>query len=207
MAAKKTGRGRMRGDYGFDRAKLEETAPRAVLENAVELVDHEAMIKRLREGNEISCTFVSLEGQIHTSVTASKYAFKELCTCEAPYFCRHAAALVLTFLDRPDSFLDLEAFLDDIGKMEPRELVKIVRRMVGRYPGSALEVLGVEGFQSADVLDDPAEDDHLFFDDDGLDLFGGGGDWDDLDDLPFDDVDDDDDDDDDRGSNGPPKLN
>jgi len=192
------------GEGAFTADKLEHAASRAVIANGKELVNDELMIKRLRDGDEISCTFVSFGRHIHCAVSARKYAIQELCTCDAPYFCRHAAALVLTYLQHPDTFLDLEEFLDGLENRPQAELVEMLRRMIGRYPASSLEVLGLAGFQVAEVLDDLQGDDLAFedSDDDFLAEFPG----DDLDNLDLDDEDEEGFDDE-PGPQGPRSMN
>ena len=181
---------------GFTVEKLHRAVSPRVLENASELVGAEFIIKRYRDGNEISAAFAFHGQTLHCTVTAKKYALQDLCTCDAHYFCRHAAALVMTFLETPDSFLDLESFLDELDESPKGDLVDMLRTMIGRYPGSSLEVLGYPGFQPSEVLDDP--DDDFYPDDLDDDLFPDDDDWDEWDD------DDDDDDDDDEGPNGAP---
>lgn len=149
-------------EVAFDTMKLAQVASVQVIQNSLELIDHEWMVKRLKDGAEISCAFVSPSGYVHTSVSARKYSLQDLCTCDATYFCRHAAALVQTFQAKPETFLDLEKYLDGLEGLEKAQLVDMLRQMVGRYPGSALEVLAMPGFVPAEVLDDPADDDHLF---------------------------------------------
>ena len=161
----------------FTETKLTQAASPAVRSNAEELVDADLMMKRLRDGAEISCTFVSFNRTIHCSVSARKYSLQELCTCEANYFCRHAAALVRTWLDHPETFFDLTGFLDELENYPKADLLVMLRRLVGRYPGSSLEVLGKDGFLVAETLEELSDeldlDDDLF---DGQDM---------IDDLQF----------------------
>jgi hypothetical protein len=96
-------------------------------------------------------------------VSARRHALQELCTCSANYFCRHAAALVQTFMEFPDTFLDLEAYLEGLVEAPRDDLVDMLRHLIGRYPGSSLEALGQEGFDPAEVLDE-ADDDLLLGD-------------------------------------------
>lgn len=191
---KKMGRGA--GDSGassFSLDKLRKVAPGTVLENAEELTDVEFMIQRLKDGNEISGTFVTYDRNIVCTVSARKYSLQELCTCEAGYFCRHAAALVLTYIEKPDSFLNLESYLDELAGRPRDELVEMLRRMIGRYPASSLDILGEPDFQPSEILEELDED--VFPFGDGEDLLNDdfdleGDDEEDDDDIGFDDDDD-----------------
>jgi hypothetical protein len=160
-------------DQFFTEAKLTQAASPTVRANAEELVDADIMMKRLRDGSEISCTFISFNRAIHCSVSARKYSLQELCTCEANYFCRHAAALVRTWLDHPETFFELNDFLDELDDHSKADLLTMLRRLVGRYPGSSLEVLGKEGFLVAETLEELSDEleleDDLFSEPDLLD--------------------------------------
>jgi hypothetical protein len=172
------------GASSFSLDMLRKAASGAVVENAGELVDAEFMVQRLRDGKEISCTFVTYDRNITCTVSGRKYSLQEMCTCEAGYFCRHAAALVLTFIERPDSFLSLESFLDELAGRPREELVGMLRRMIGRYPASSLEILGEPGFQPSEIIEELDED--VF-------PFGDGGLAEDLLDHDFDSEEDEDD--------------
>ena len=164
---------------GFTLEKLRKVVSPKVFENAGELVDSEFAIKRFKEGNEIFTTFYFMGEQVNCSVIARKHSLHESCSCGAPYFCRHCAALVLTFLKCPDTFLDLEEFLDGLSRLPREDLADMVRTMVSGYPAAALEALGFPGFQPSEVLDEYDED--MFpgeFDDSFPGDFDDEGDWD-----------------------------
>jgi len=156
----------MRETALFTREILHNVASPTVIDNAAELVDAELMLQRVKDGNELSCTFVTYDRNIVCAVSSRKYSLQDMCTCEASYFCRHAAALVLTFIEHPESFVDLESYLDDLAARPQEELLEMLRRMIGRYPASSLEVLGEPGFQPADVLEE-MEDELFPFGDEG----------------------------------------
>jgi len=48
--------------------------------------------------------------------------------------CKHAAALLLTWLHRPDTFLEVEELETALNRRSKAELVALIRRMVARYP-------------------------------------------------------------------------
>lgn len=48
--------------------------------------------------------------------------------------CKHAAALLLTWLHEPDAFLEVEDLETALNRRSKAELVALIRRMVARYP-------------------------------------------------------------------------
>ncbi len=152
---------------GFTMEKLVRVAGPTVRANAEPLIDSPRLLKRLKDGDELSCTFYGYGASITCSVTAHRFSLQDLCTCNATYFCRHSAALVLTYLEKPDSFLELDEYLGRLSTAPREELEEKLRHLVGRYPGSSLEALGQEGFDPAEVLDEP-DDDIILTDPDDL---------------------------------------
>lgn len=142
------------GNRGFSSEKLESVASLKVLQNGAQLVDSELMIKRFAQDNEVAATFYFYGEQVDCTATARKHTLESICSCQAPYFCRHAAALVMTFLELPASFLDLQSFLDGLEEFSQEDLVTLLRTMVANYPASALEAMGFPGFQPSEVLDE-----------------------------------------------------
>ena len=59
-------------------------------------------------------------------------------TCSCPVGgsgrCKHAAALLLTWLHQPDAFLEVEDLETALNRRSKAELIALVRRMVARYP-------------------------------------------------------------------------
>ena len=143
---------------GFTIEKLARVAGLTVRANAEPLINSPRLLKRLKDGDELSCTFYGYGASITCSVTAHRFSLQDLCTCNATYFCRHSAALVLTYLEKPETFLDLEEFLEGLSYVPRVELEEKLRHLIGRYPGSSLEALGHEGFDPAEILDEPEDD-------------------------------------------------
>ncbi len=159
MTVKKRSPGRSRrAEPGFTIEKLLRVAGPAVRANAEPLVNSPRLLKRLKDGDELSCTFYGYGASITCSVSAHRFSLQDLCTCDATYFCRHSAALVLTYLEKPETFLDLDEFLVNLSRVPRAELEEKLRHLIGRYPGSSLEALGQEGFDPAEVLDEPEDD-------------------------------------------------
>jgi hypothetical protein len=156
-----------RAKPSFTMEKLVRVAGPTVRANAEPLVDSPRLLKRLKDGDELSCTFYGYGASITCSVTAHRFSLQDLCTCNATYFCRHSVALVLTFLSKPESFLNLDSYLDKLSTIPRAELEEKLRHLIGRYPGSSLEALGQAGFDPAEVLDDP-DDDIILTDPDDL---------------------------------------
>jgi hypothetical protein len=166
------------GNRGFSLAKLESVASLKVLQNGTQLANSELMIKRYVQDNEVAATFYFYGEQIDCAATARKHTLESNCSCQAPYFCRHAVALVITFMELPGSFLDLQDFLDGLEDFSQEDLVTLLRTMVANYPAPALEAMGFPGFQPSEVLDE--FDDDMFPGEIGDDLMGElDDDWDD----------------------------
>jgi len=143
----------------FTMDKLKRVASPKVIENADMLVDIDYMIKRHKDGSQIFGTITLDFDPANCVVVATRHTLKSDCSCGADYFCSHAAALVLTYLENPESFLDLEAYLDDLQHRSHAELVDMLRRVVGQHPGMSLEALGQPGFLPSEVLEDDPDDD------------------------------------------------
>ena len=58
------------------------------------------------------------------------------CSCPvgAGGHCKHAAALLLTWLHQPDAFLEIEELEAALNRRSKAELVALIRRMLNRYP-------------------------------------------------------------------------
>ena len=48
--------------------------------------------------------------------------------------CKHAAALLLTWLHEPEAFHELEALETNLAQRSKGELVALISKMIGRYP-------------------------------------------------------------------------
>ena len=67
------------------------------------------------------------------------------CSCPVGFGgrCKHAAALLLTWLHRPDAFLEVEELEARLDRRSKPELVALLRRAINRYPDLE-ELLGAE---------------------------------------------------------------
>lgn len=61
------------------------------------------------------------------------------CSCPVVFHCKHAVALLLTWLHSPTDFRDIEDMETSLQHRSPAELIALIRKMVVRYPD--LEVL------------------------------------------------------------------
>jgi tetratricopeptide (TPR) repeat protein len=73
--------------------------------------------------------------------------------------CKHAVALLLTWLDEPDSFLEAEAIETALAKRKKADLIGLIQHMVARYPDleelillSGLGQSGEAGSPQPDVI-------------------------------------------------------
>lgn len=138
----------------FTKEKLEGVATPRTLEKGLQLANSDRIFKRVLDGVEISCVLVGEMGQrFSCSVHAKKFTLQGLCSCDSYHFCEHLASLVLTYLDHPETFLNLDDYLTDLDGLPKEELVQRLRRLVAQYPASALEALGEEGFDSSQIDD------------------------------------------------------
>lgn len=79
------------------------------------------------------------------------------CTCPAEMpFCKHAAALGITWIREPDSFLNLDSIAAIVQQKTKTELEELMLQVLYRHPDT-LSLFGIEGFEDEDELDD--EDD------------------------------------------------
>jgi len=92
------------------------------------------------------------------------------CSCPvgAGGHCKHAVALLLTWLDDPDAFVEVEDLETALERRSKAELIALIRRMMGRYP--ELETLlelpmpdEAEGEQLLDAEKIRRQVDHAFF--------------------------------------------
>lgn len=76
------------------------------------------------------------------------------CSCPADmHFCKHAAAIGVTWIHEPDTFFNSESLPEMLAEKSKPEVGEIILRMVQLYPG-CLTVLGVEGFEDEDEYDE-----------------------------------------------------
>jgi hypothetical protein len=56
------------------------------------------------------------------------------CSCPVGSHCKHVAALLQTWLNDPEAFIEVEALDQTLERRDKAELIEIIHRMVDRYP-------------------------------------------------------------------------
>jgi uncharacterized Zn finger protein len=126
------------------------------VERAQEYVDSPYMTQRLVHRQLLSAQIAGNHGVYRTTIELSRKV-KATCTCPSDYFpCKHVHALRLTYELVPESFFDVEAFLEQLATQPTRQLLRAIRDLVLAYP-PALAFLGVAGFAVSDEHADDAE--------------------------------------------------
>jgi|ERR1700691_16434 uncharacterized Zn finger protein len=121
-----------------------------------EYVDSPRMRERIKVRSTLVCRIQGNSGIYRTQASVGPKGEYE-CTCPSEWTpCKHVAALRATYKRKPGSFADLEKILKGLEKLEPKELVGTIRKMVLESP-SILAVLGVTGFERLEEYD-PEED-------------------------------------------------
>jgi uncharacterized Zn finger protein len=126
-----------------------------IIGRAEELLHQAEFIHRLVDGNRISALFHKGSVTFSVAIDCRTYGMTASCGCSSMMsMCKHATALALAYLREPETFFDLEHFLDNLPNHSKADLVRIIRRVIGKHP-EALTALGIEGFQ--EPIDDPDE--------------------------------------------------
>ena len=121
-----------------------------------EYVDSPMMRQRIRIGRTACCTIRGRYGvyQTRITLTPARHCKEASCTCPSESWpCKHAAALAEMVLRKPESFLNADKLVDGLGKKGPKELLRLMRRMIAIAP-AALQALGVDGFTEDDEEED-----------------------------------------------------
>lgn len=94
-------------------------------------------------------------GNYRVGLSRDEDGFLEpFCTCPADmYFCKHAAAIGVTWIHEPATFFNIESLPEMLAEKSKSEVTEIILRMVQLYPG-CLTVLGVEGFEDEDEYEE-----------------------------------------------------
>ena len=119
--------------------------PGPPIDRALEYIDSPLMIRRLRHGDVVSATIRGNYGVYRTEVRIGK-PNEAACTCPSELWpCKHTRALAITWEQNPESFLDLQDWLDGLAKKSKGELIKLIGEIVQAAPES-LGACGFEGF-------------------------------------------------------------
>jgi hypothetical protein len=125
----------------FQMAKKRPKPP--PVDRALEYIDSPRMIKRLRYDDVVSATILGNHGVYRTEVPIGK-PDRGHCTCPSEVWpCKHVRALVATWDKNPESFFDVQPWLDTLATKSKAELLKLIGQMVLAAP----ESLGACGFE------------------------------------------------------------
>jgi len=123
-------------------------------ERVAEYVDSPMMTQRLRYEK---CVSAQIRGNFGSYRTTAELKAKEVageCTCPSELWpCKHVHALRATWDENPDSFFNLDEWLQALPKQSKASLVEAIRNMVIHSP-NLLTVFGVSGFEEDDDRDE-----------------------------------------------------
>jgi hypothetical protein len=150
---------------------LRDLVSRGLLEQAAILSDSPRVFRRMAMGERIMATVMHDQMQCEVEVQVGRHTFVSRCDCGSERrHCVHAVAVAMTYMIDEESFMDVDSFLDGLGAMKKRDLVAMLRALLGRGP-RAMTYLGFPGFEEPWVEADefpiqPAEAPADPFDDD-----------------------------------------
>lgn len=132
-------------------AKKRQTAE--PIDRAIEYIDSPRMTQRLRYGDVLSAQILGNYGVYRTEVRIGKSQNAQ-CTCPSePWPCKHARALYATWECHPETFFDVQSWLDTLAKKSKPDLLKLIGTMAATAPTS-LSACGIEGFDVIEVVDE-----------------------------------------------------
>ena len=133
--------------------KIEKACGDVIFERALEYVCTSALRNRL-----IYPQAKKLTGIIEGNYGDYRISFQLLqdgdlrtsCSCPAEmFFCKHAAALAITYLREPETFLDMNSLPGVLEQKSKKELQDLVTKMIVKHP-DCLVFLGIPGFEEDD---------------------------------------------------------
>ena len=123
-------------------------------------VDTPLITNRLRFRSELSGRASGNFGVYRTWLRLDATLVECRCSCpstQAP--CKHVIGLEQTWRMNPESFLDLDAFIDELRERPREELLQMFGQLVIRWP-QVLALLGLPGFER-DATEDADADEKL----------------------------------------------
>lgn len=143
---------------------LSSDSPRLLFKGGTSLSKSFGLIDRFSEDIDITvfrddlgqpATFLELERLSGKKRQRRLDAIKASCqACPSDAWpCKHVRALRATWETNPDSFLDVEAFLQGLDMCEKAELIEAIGKIVAAFP-QTLGLFGLAGFDDTDDDDD-----------------------------------------------------
>ncbi len=115
-------------------------------DRAAEYIDSPRMTQRLRRGKNLSARIAGNYGTYRTQTQIGKRSNGD-CTCPSEQWpCKHIRALAATWDCNPESFFDLESFLEGLAGRAKTELLELIAEMALAAPES-LRACGVTEFE------------------------------------------------------------
>lgn len=115
------------------------------------------LVRRVKDGTSVSGAWVEVDGPVYTTVQVRSYTMEALCTCPATGPCPHGGAVALLYLMDPDSFLDLDRYLEDLGDRGREELLGMLRTVLSAIP-AALEMMDIPDFDGILTAEPPQDE-------------------------------------------------
>jgi len=123
------------------------------VDKAIGYIDSPRMIQRVRYGDLLSAVILGNYGIYRTGVQIGASHDAE-CTCPSePWPCKHARALYATWECHPESFFDVQPWLDALKTKSKAELLSLIGEMALTAP-ACLSAAGIEGVGPEALEDD-----------------------------------------------------
>ncbi len=133
---------------------LTDLIGRRMIERAARLLTSGRVFRRVANGDLLMASVMMEDAIYRPEVDVSEYGFTTRCDCDSPrQFCEHAVATALAYLEDDESFFDVVAFLADLKNYRKKDLLRMMRAIIGRDPES-LNALGMPGFEEPYVQEE-----------------------------------------------------
>ena len=116
-------------------------------DRVAEYVDSPLVMQRVRYGKKVAARIAGHYGDYRTFVSQSSKKLIGDCDCPSEISpCKHIHALRATWEANPQSFFDLDEWLESLMKQSKADLIEAIGRMVVESP-ALLSLFGVPGFE------------------------------------------------------------
>jgi uncharacterized Zn finger protein len=141
-------------DEALELAILEGIADEDAPPKVREYVDSDRLIDRLRVGNALSARILGNYGHYTVRLTARPEGLEFSCSCPSyEYPCKHARALALTYIEAPESFVDMSGARAGLERRSKAELVDDLLTCIAEHP-RLLRTLGLASDADSAEFDD-----------------------------------------------------
>jgi uncharacterized Zn finger protein len=116
-------------------------------DRVAEYVDSPRVKLRVRYGKKVAARILGNYGVYRTFVSQTSKKKTGDCSCPSEIWpCKHVEALRATWEANPQSFFDLDRWLESLAKQSKADLIESIGQMVVESPG-LLGLFGVPGFE------------------------------------------------------------